>query len=112
MSYDVHITDQAEEDLRSIYAYIAFQLHSVENASAQLNRLEGEIYSLDQFPDRYRLYEKEPWYSRGVRRFPVDHYCVFYLPNKETMKVDIIRVLYAGRDIDRIMAETEQELTK
>lgn len=112
MSYDVHITDQAEEDLRSIYSYIAFHLHSAENASSQLDRLEAEIFSLNQFPDRYRLYEEEPWYSRGVRRFPVDHYCVFYLPNKETMRVDIIRVLYAGSDMDRIMAEFEQEQTR
>lgn len=106
MNYNVRITDQAEEDLRSIYSYIAYHLRSGENAASQLNRLEDEIYALDQYPERYRLYEKEPWYTRGVRRFPVDHYCVFYLPNKETMTIDIIRVLYAGSDIDRIMAES------
>ena len=75
MSYQVNITDEAARDLRAIFEYIAFELLSVENAENQLNRLQKEIQSLDEMPERYRRYEVEPWYSLGVRRFPVDNYC-------------------------------------
>lgn len=27
-----------------------------------------------------RVYEKEPWLSRGTRIMPVDNYMVFYFP--------------------------------
>ena len=66
MIYDVQISNQAESDLRSIFEYIAFELQSVQNAAGQLDRLEESILSLDQMPDRYRAYEKEPWHSRGL----------------------------------------------
>lgn len=106
MSYRIHITDQADRDLRSIFEYIAFELGSMVNAEGQLSRLEKEILALDELPERYRRYELEPWYSRGVRRFPVDNYCVFYRPDPMTEEVDILRVLYAGRDIDTIMSQS------
>ena len=40
MSYFVKITNEANNDLRSIYEYIAFELKSIENAIGQLERLE------------------------------------------------------------------------
>lgn len=60
---------------------------------------------LDQMPERFREYEKEPWHSRGVRWMPIDNYLVYYIPNKVTGIVTIIRVMYAGRDIDKQLAE-------
>ena len=105
MSYQVRIADEAERDLREIFAYIAFTLQSVKNAAGQLSRLQDEILSLSEMPERYRRYELEPWYSRGVRRFAVDNYAVFYLPDAKKNEVNVLRVLYGGRDLDRIMAE-------
>lgn len=100
MIYDVQISNQAESDLRIIFEYIAFELQSVQTAVGQLSRLEENINSLDQMPDRYRAYEKEPWHSRGLRVMPVDNYIVFYTPNHDAKVVNIVRVMYGGRDID------------
>lgn len=99
MSYDVVITAQAEADLRGIFEYIAFELQSVQNATGQLSRLEKNIYSLNEMPDRHRQYDKEPWHSRGMRIMPVDNYCVFYITDHEKNMVRIARVMYGGRDI-------------
>lgn len=99
MNYTVNISDEAAADLRAIFEYIAFELCSVQNASSQLARLEKEIYSLNQMPERYRRYDEEPWRSRGLRLMPVDNYCVFYIPNRESQTVNIVRVIYGGRDI-------------
>lgn len=43
MTYSVEIAAQAEQDLRGIFAYIAYELQSVHNAAAQLARLEENI---------------------------------------------------------------------
>ena len=99
MSYAVNISSEAAADLRAIFEYIAFELCSVQNASSQLARLEKEIYALNQMPERYRRYDEEPWHSRGLRLMPVDNYCVFYIPNRESRTVNIVRVIYGGRDI-------------
>ena len=100
MMFDVQISDQADADLRGIYEYIAFELLSPDNAAGQLERLEEHIIGLEEFPEKFRPYEKEPWNSRGLRVMPVDNYLVFYIPNKDTGIVTVIRVMYAGRDVD------------
>lgn len=101
MIFDVQISEQADRDLRGIYAYIAFELLAPENAAGQLDRLENAISKLDHMPDKFRRYDREPWKSRGLRVFPVDNYLVFYIPNEETRIVTVIRVMYGGRDIDK-----------
>lgn len=100
MIYEVEISAQADVDLRSIYEYIAYELQSPENATGQLDRLEENIMKLDQIPERFRQYEKEPWHSRGLRIMPIDNYCVLYIADAEKAVVTIIRVMYGGRDIE------------
>ena len=77
MKYDVTFTEQAENDLRGIFEYIAFDLLSPENAAGQLDRIEEKILSLGEYPEKFRQYEREPWKSRNTRVVPVD--CVFRL---------------------------------
>ena len=43
MIYSVKISKQAENDLRSIYEYIAFELQSLQNAQGQISRLDSNI---------------------------------------------------------------------
>ena len=100
MIYEVELSEQADSDLRGIFEYISFELQSPENASGQLDRLEEQMLSLDTMPERYRKYEKEPWKSRGLRILPVDNYVVLYISDSNKKVVTILRVMYAGRDID------------
>ena len=55
MVYDFYCNTsiQAEEDLRERFEYIAFKLLSPENAAKQLERLESQILSLDEMPERF-----------------------------------------------------------
>ena len=45
--YSVVYSPEAMNDLREIYAYIAFDLQSPDAAEGQVNRLREEIRSLD-----------------------------------------------------------------
>ena len=105
MIYEVRMTPEAKNDLRGIFEYIAFDLQSVQNAAGQIDRLEKGIAELDQMPERFRKYEKEPWHSRNLRVMPVDNYLVFYIPDQTTGIVTVIRVMYGGRDADRRLNE-------
>ena len=55
MSWNVEIADAAYQDLRDIYAYIAFELRSPEDARNVLRRILSEIATLDEMPNRFRL---------------------------------------------------------
>lgn len=100
MMYSVYLSQQAEIDLRVTFEYIAFELKAPQNAAHQLARLERQIVGLSDFPERYRCYEKEPWKSRGLRIMPVDRYLVFYIVDSSAYSVEVVRVMYSGRDIE------------
>ena len=100
MSYEVIISDQAQADLREIFAHIAFGLQSKINAARQIDRIEKEIMSLSEMPERYKRYEREPWFSRNTHMVTVDRFCVFYQVDRDSDTVYILRVLYGGRDIE------------
>ena len=100
MIYTIKVTVQADNDLRNIYEYIAYELQSPENAGGQLNRIEKCIMSLKSMPERYRFYDREPWKSRGLHIVPVDNYCILYIVDNGNMTVSIMRVMYGGRDIN------------
>lgn len=65
------------------------------------------VAKLNEMPLRYPLYQKEPWYSKGVRVLPVDNYLAFYLPVETKTTVAIIRIMYGGRDIEVQLQQTE-----
>ena len=107
MKYEVLTTEQAVADLRAIFEYIAYDLLAGQNALNQLDRLEQAILSLDEMPERFRLYDKEPWNKRNLRIMPVDNYLVFYIPQDEEKTVTVIRVMYGRRDIGEQLGQTE-----
>lgn len=100
MNYKINLTPKSQSDLKEIFRYIAVDLQSIQNATGQFDRLEKAISSLEQMPERYRVYDKEPWRSRNLRIMTVDNYLVLYVPNKEERTVTVIRIMYGGRDID------------
>ena len=106
MKYKVVLTEQTQIDLRDIYEYIAFTLLEPGIAVRQLERIEKAILSLDEMPNRFKTFESEPWYSRGLHKMPVDNFIVFYIPNIADKIVTIIRVMYGGRDIDAQLKNT------
>lgn len=99
MKFEVELTEKADRDLRNIFLYIAVDLSAPENAEKQIKRLWDAILSLDELPERYRRYEDEPWYSRGMRVLPVDNFVILYIPYLEEKVVRIVTVMYGGRNI-------------
>ena len=102
MSWRIEVSDAAHEDLRGIYSYIAFELRSPDSARNVLRRILTQIASLDEMPERFRPYPREPLSSQGVRVMDVGNFCVYYLPKDGVVSVG--RVLYCKRDSDAVFA--------
>lgn len=108
MRWKINYTRHATEDLKAIYEYLAFELLVPDTASRQSDRIMKAVRTLDNMPERYKVYEEEPWKSQNLRYFPVDNYLVFYLPKKETGVINIVRIIYGGRDIKRQLEQTTE----
>lgn len=109
MTYRINYSAEAKQDLRDIYSYIAFELLEPDTASGQTQRIMDTVLTLNEMPMRHTLYEDEPWHSLGLRYLPVDNYVIYYLPDKSTHSVDIIRIMYSGRDAKNQLKEMKRK---
>ena len=100
MDCTVVLSDQAKEDVESIYGYILNVLKSEINAESVLTRLYSAMEKLSYMAETYHLYPNEPWKSKGVRYFSVGNYSVFYVV--ENAVVNVIHVAYGRRDADAL----------
>ena len=106
MSWEIVYSDQARQDLRSVYEYIAFSLFEKSTAVQLYKDITAEINALDMMPKRYPLYHDEPWHSLGVHYLSVKDYLIFYHVDDEKERVSIVRIGYGGQDIGRFLSET------
>ncbi len=108
MNWKIKYTKQALEDLKAIYEYIAFKLLVANTARKQVRRIAKAIKTLDFMPERFKIYREEPWKSLNMRCLPVDNYIVFYLLQEKTYTVNIVRIIYGGRNISQQLKETKE----
>lgn len=62
-TYEVKITQQAQEQMEEIVDYVSRELFAPEAAKSLLNKLENTIMSLSVFPEKHKLIDEEPWRS-------------------------------------------------
>ncbi len=86
MGWRIALTEQAENDLGDVVAFLAHK----SSAAAELIGLElvDLIFSLDQMPNRGAAVRKRP----GLRKLAHRHYLVIYRVNESAALVEIIRV--------------------
>lgn len=101
--FSVNITNEALADMDKLYEYIATIKQAPENAMRQYNRIADAILTLDEFPDRFGLFDTEPEHSMGIHRMVVDNYLVCYLIDSKV--VTVTDVLYGASDIHTRLKE-------
>ena len=78
-------------------------MRSPINAERQLDRLYDSISSLDEMPERFRIYDIEKWRGHNLRVMPVNNYLVFYVSDPDKQSVTVIRILYGGQDVTGLL---------
>lgn len=96
--YEVKITTQAQEQMVEIIDYISYELFAPDAANNLLDKLEENILSLSEFPERYQLIEKEPWRTEGIRKIVVNNFFIYYWIDKAEKKVQVTAVIYEKRN--------------
>lgn len=96
--YKVKTTSQAEEQMQEIIHYIAYELKAPDAALHLLDALEDSFVSLTHFPQRVALVDEEPWRNKGIHRLPVKNFLVYFWIDEESLKVQVIVVIYDKRD--------------
>ena len=106
MKYTVKLSPEAVKDIDGIYQYIAIALNEKETAVNMINLIEKKILSLDEMPGRHKVYDNEPWKSRGVHIMPIKKYLVFYVIDENNNSVNVFRVIYGSRSIENIIRKS------
>ena len=92
--YEVHFRAEAVEDLDALFCYVAEQ-SSLEIAEGYLARIERACGSLASLPQRGTAV---PGRVAGLRTMRFERR-VTILFRVEDERVDILRILYGGRDL-------------
>ncbi len=94
---------RVEQDLIDLWHYIAADSGEVR-AAAVIDRIEQRLEALAAYPLMGRARDE---LRPTLRSSPVGRYVVFYFPLDDG--IDVVRVLYGGRDLDAIFQEEERE---
>lgn len=104
--YQVEIGAQAQTDLTEIIRYIGLTLQEPRTAGNMYRLLKEGILSLRQMPERHPYEEDDRLRALGIRKMRVKNYKILYFADMERKRVQIVRVVYTGRDITKIVDET------
>ena len=105
MSYDIHITSAAERDLIHAADHIEFNLKNPKAADDLLNEAERQIFSLADFPEKFRLVNDPVLASWGIRFVIVNGYLAFYTISEEENRVIVVRFLFQKSNWNAILRQ-------
>lgn len=96
--YEVMLYPRAFRDIDDIYAYIALQKLSPENAKGQTDRIWNAIRKLEMFPESHQDRLEGRYAGKGYKQLLIDNYIAIFKIDKDTKKVYVITVQYQGCD--------------
>jgi len=104
-AYRIIVTPDAADDLADLGDYIANVLYARDTALAYVRAIRKEIAALAEMPAVYKVMDDEPWHSRGLRRFLVKNFYVYYRVEEAAKAVYVLNVIYARRDQLKTLAQ-------
>jgi toxin ParE1/3/4 len=96
--YEVHFLAEAINDIDALFCYIAEDT-SFEIAARYLARIERFCFSLERFPLRGTAVNGR---NPGLRTMGFEHRVTILFKVGES-RVDILRILYGGQNIDPVL---------
>lgn len=98
MTYHIHITKTAEQDMVNAADYIEFVLKNPDAADKLLSLAEEKINSLGSFPRRFEPVNDAFLSALGLHAISVNNYLAFFIISDSEKVVTIVRFLYEKRD--------------
>lgn len=97
--YNVKLNPRAFRDLDDIFAYIALEKLSPENAKGQTDRIKKKLKTLETFPQAHQERMEGRYAGKNYRQLIIDNYIAIYRIDEETKTVHIVTIQYQGRNL-------------
>ncbi|MFP1716552.1 type II toxin-antitoxin system RelE/ParE family toxin [Gardnerella leopoldii] len=105
-SFNILVTQDAENDLKNIRDYIASNI-SKKTSVRIINLIKSSIERLSLFPQFAPAVKYEPWNSLGMRRIVVKNFLVYYRVVLEENTVYILKVTYGRRNQQTVLEQID-----
>ena len=97
--YEVMLYPKAFRDIDDIYAYIALDKLSPENAKGQTDRIWTALRKLEIFPESHQDRVVGRYAGKGYKQLVIDNYIAIYKIDENKKRVYVVTIQYQGRDI-------------
>ena len=97
--YKVMLYPRAYRDIDDIYAYIALEKLSPENAKGQTDRIWKALRMLETFPASHQDRLEGRYAERGYKQLLIDHCIAIFKIDEKKKTVFVVTVQYQGRNI-------------
>ena len=105
MDYNYFLTFAAEKDIDETFEYISNELLNIDAAKNLADNLEMKFEDLTKTPKMGRIVDNPFLRREDVRLVHVDNYLVYYIVDEKSKSVVILRVVFSGRNQDKILKE-------
>jgi plasmid stabilization system protein ParE len=105
MATKTKLSELAADDLDKIMRYYCEELFVPQAAANFHNNLLKQIEFIDDNPMMYPLHHDEKLRAEGYRFVTIGKFLMFYLVSKDEAHVDIVRIVYGGRDLTDLLDE-------
>ena len=97
--YKVILNSKAFKDIDRIFAYIALEKQSPENAQGQTDRIWKALKTLDTFPQSHQERNEGKYSGKGYRQLLIDNYIAIFKIDEARKVVNIVTLQYQGRNL-------------
>jgi len=99
MAYSLVFSDAAKADIFAIVEYIATALDNPPAASRLVDRVEDTLSAIVENPEMFPLSEVNVFAKLKCHYFSVGNYLVYYRVNRAETTIDVVTMVYAGRNL-------------
>lgn len=97
--YKVKLNPRAFRDIEDIFAYIALEKLSPENAKGQTDRIWKSLKKLETFPQAHQERTEGRYAGKGYRQLLIDNYIAIFRVDELQKIVYVVTVQYQGRNL-------------
>ncbi|WP_373249125.1 type II toxin-antitoxin system RelE/ParE family toxin [Mediterraneibacter gnavus] len=97
--YKIKLNPRAFRDIEDIFAYIALEKLSPENAQGQTDRIWKALKKLETFPNAHQQRSEGRYAGKGYRQLLIDNYIAIFRIDEPTKTVHVVTVQYQGRNL-------------
>ena len=97
--YKVKLNPQAFREIDDIFAYIALEKLSPENAKGLTDRIRAALKKLETFPQSHQERNEGRYAGKEYRQLLIDNYIAIFKIDEARKTVHVVTVQYQGRNI-------------